>query len=544
VSDKSATLENGLVRIDFPYDPRIVSDLKERFENAVFDRTKKCWYIDPDSVPTNALYLFFKKWYIIPESNLVDKIEDERNRRKRMLVKSMQTRASKDIDFPHPAGLSFFPFQEAAIEFIEKNKGNVLLADECGLGKSIETLGYARKVNHLPMVIACPIIAKVNWKYEAMRWLEIPENNVSIIGQGYAKPTAENLKGKQVIILNYEQVEKCLPILEELPIRLLVADECQYLKNEKTRRTQAILSLSEDIDDVLCLSGTPMMNKPIELYPILKILKRDKGDFAFWNFAKKYCGAKQEWISTKSGGKKIWNLNGASNLDELNEKLRKNVMIRRYSADVFKELPPIRRMMVHVDLGTKIYKKFKRIEEDFMSYYQQTKGKVLEERGKKLVFIDAMRKLAAEGKTAQAIEFIDNLYHGIGKVIVFAHHQSVLDDVQSFFSEKTTVLRIDGETPHKKRDSNINMFNAVDDVILVASITASGTAINLQTCSNVVFVEVTWVPADHEQAEARVHRIGQKNISNIYYLIADKTIEERIFDVIDKKKRVVKKVLR
>ena len=543
MSDKSATLENGLVRIDFPYDPRIVSDLKERFENAVFDRTKKCWYIDPDSVPTNALYLFFKKWYIIPESNLVDKIEDERNRRKRMLVKSMQTRASKDIDFPHPAGLSFFPFQEACIEFIIRNHGNVLVADECGLGKTIEVLGYARKVIHLPMLVVCPVVAKVNWLYESMRWLEIPENKIRIIGQGFAQPTVENLEGKKVIITNYELVEKYSPIFDELPIKLLVADECQYLKNYKSKRSKAIVALSQGIDDALCLSGTPLTNKPIELFPILQVLKRDKGDFSFWNFTKKYCDAKKKWVPAKGGGKEIYDTSGASNLDDLNEKLRKNVMIRRYASDVYKELPPMHRMMVRIDLGEKIYRKFKSVEEDFINYYEQTKGKILE-KGKKLVFIETMRKLSAKGKIDQALEFIVNLYQSVNKVIVFAHHQEVLDAVEKAFKEKTTVLRIDGETPNKKRVGYIDTFNALDDVILVASITTMSTSINLQTCSNVVFIEVTWVPADHQQAEARVHRIGQKNISNIYYLIADKTIEERIFDVIDKKDRIVKKVLK
>lgn len=543
LSDKSARLENGLVRIDFPYDPRIVADITERFDNAGFDKFKKAWFIDPDKVSTNALYLFFKKWYIIPEDNLPGKLADERKRKRMMLRKSMEMKASKSFEYPHPLGLSFYPFQEAAIEFIVKNGGNVLEADECGLGKTIVALGYARKVNHLPMVVVCPVVAKTNWKYESMRWLELQENKVIIAGQGYAKPSLEAFRGRQVIILNYEIVEKCLPIFEELPIRLLVADEIHYCKNPNSARTKAMLSLSEDIDDVLGLSGTPLTNKPIELQSILQILKRDKGDFAFWNFAKRYCDAHKKWIPSKDGGRQIWDFSGASHLDELNEKLRKNVMIRRRSDDVFKELPPLRRMMVHVDLGEKLYKRFKDVEEDFITWYENEKGKLLD-KGKKVVFIEMMRKLAAKGKLKQSIEFIGNLYSSVNKIIVFAFHTEVLDAIEIAFKNATTVLRIDGDTPHKTRDRNIDSFNALDDAILVASITASGTSINLQTCSNVVFTEVTWVPADHEQAEARVHRIGQKEIANIYYLIADKTIEERIFHVIDRKDKIVKKVMK
>lgn len=543
MSDKSARLEGGLVRIDFPYDPRVVADIKERFENAVFDKTKKCWFIDPDRVTTNALYLFFKKWYVIPEEDLVKKLDDERARKKAMLRKSMMMSPAEPSKFPHPEGFNFKPFQEAGIEFIIENGGNVLEADECGLGKTIISLGYARKVNHLPMLVICPIVGRANWRYESTKWLEILPGKVAVVGTGNLKPTVENLRGKTVTIMNYDIVEKSMPVLEELGFRLLVIDECHMIKNYKAKRTKAVISLSQDIEDVLCLSGTPLTNKPIEIYPILQALKRDKGDFSFWNFTRRYCDGKKKWVPGKDGGREIYDTSGSSNLDELNEKLRKNVMLRRKKEDVYKELKPINRMMVRIELENRLYKKFKEIEEDFVEYYEQTKGKVLD-KGKKVVFIETMRKLSAEGKTSQSIEFIDNIYQEKRKVIVFAHHHEVLDKIQAAFEKKTTFLRIDGNTNYKVRERNVETFNAMDDVIMGCSITASATSMNLQTCSNVVFVELTWVPADHQQAEARVHRIGQKEIVNIYYLIADKTIEEKVFGVIERKDKVIQRVVK
>lgn len=543
MSDKTARLEDGLVRIDFPYDPRIVADIHERFDNAGFNKIKKYWYIDPDKVPTNALYLFFKKWYIIPEDGLPEKIADLKAKKKDMLRRSMEMKASSSFKFVKPAHLSLYPFQEAGIEFIIENKGNVLIADDMGLGKTVQGLVYARNVGHLPIVVVCPLVAFGGWAYESARWLEIPEDKIRVIGAGKVMATAENLRGSQVVIINYDMVQKYLHVLEDFAFRLLIVDECHYIKNYKAKRTEAVVSLSQEVDDALCLSGTPLTNKPIELYPMLQILKRDVGDFSFWNFTRKYCDAKKKWVPSRGGGKEIYDTSGASNLEELNEKLRKNVMLRRMKKDVHKELPPMRRMMVRMDLGEKLYRKFKRIEEDFISYYEETRGKVLG-KGEKVVFIETMRKLSADGKAKQAIEFIDNLYQNVGKVIVFAHHHEVLDAIEASFSKKTKFLRIDGETTHKKRIQNVDSFNALDDVIMACSITASGTSLNLQTCSNVVFVEVTWVPADHQQAEARVHRIGQKEVVNIYYLIAQNTIEEKVYEVIGKKDAVIKKVVR
>lgn len=242
-------------------------------------------------------------------------------------------------------------------------------------------------------------------------------------------------------------------------------------------------------------------------------------------FAKKYCGAfKSKWG---------WDVKGATNLDELENKLREHIMIRRRKEDVLDELPDKRRMVVRIDISNRSeYDDRDKSLREYVQYVQEEKGV---NNAEVLDRIEKLRQLAWRGKYEMMIDWIEEAIKQHDKIVIWAHHKDLQKKL--YYHYEDIAVHITGGMSTEQRQDVIDSFTNDDDVkVCVASIRSGGVAINLQVSPCAIFTELLWTPADHLQAEDRVHRIGQEHdYVDIYYLIGNDTIEEEIYKLMNSK---------
>jgi SWI/SNF-related matrix-associated actin-dependent regulator 1 of chromatin subfamily A len=453
-----------------------------------------------------------------------------------------------EIDVPGLKG-ELFPFQKKGVAFLEAKKGRALIADEMGLGKTIQALAYLQLHPELrPAVVVVPASLKLNWKREAEYWMSNP--NIQILSGESGSPF---FTGK-IIIINYDvlaniyepnpenlkkPIEKhysgWVDYLIDIQPKVLIMDEIHYIKNSGAKRTKGVKSLAKKIAQIIGLSGTPIVNRPVEAYNAIKLIDPD---FIpnFWEFAHRYCDAKNNGYG--------WNFNGASHTEELHEKLTNSIMIRRKKMDVLTDLPDKIHSFVPIELDNE--KDYFSAESDFIAFLRRTKGEQAAERAgnaETLASIEGLKQLAIKGKMANCIEWIKDFLDSDQKLVVFAVHRFVIDALMEAFGTKIAV-KIDGSTPMADRQRSVDIFQCNPECrLFVGNIKAAGVGITLTAASNVVFIELPWTPGDLVQAEDRCHRIGQKDNVTIYYLLAAETIEERIAKLLDHKRIILDAVL-
>lgn len=435
-----------------------------------------------------------------------------------------------DIDITVP-GLKndLFPFQRKGVAFIEAKDGRALVADEMGLGKTIQALAWLQlHPEKRPAVIVVPASLKINWRREAMSWLDSP--NVQTLSG--SKPN-RRLTG-DIIIVNYDILAGWLEALIDLKPAILITDECHYYKNNKAKRTKAIKKLGKKIPHVIALSGTPIVNRPIEMFNALQLI--DNTVFpSFWKFAHRYCGAKHNGFG--------WDFTGSTNAKELHEKLTNTMMIRRLKSDVLHDLPDKLYSFQAMELGNE--EEYSKAEKGFMSWLKDQKGDDAVEsasNAEALVKIEALKQLAVQGKLDQAIKWIQDFLDVDGKLVVFAVHKFVVERLMKEFKEQA--VKIDGSVSGPERDKAVQRFQTDPTIrLFVGNIKAAGVGLTLTAASNVAFLELPWTPGEVTQAEDRCHRIGQKDSVTVYYLLAADSIEETLAQLIDSKRRVLDAVL-
>ena len=253
---------------------------------------------------------------------------------------------SADIELPAPEGMEYLPFQKAGIAYA-LDRPNTLIADEMGLGKTIQALGV---INATPdakkILVICPASLRLNWKQEAEKWL-VNDFRIKVVDSKKAnQPDADD----DIIIINYDILRKHSEFLRLRTWDMMIVDECHMIKNPKAQRTQLILGdKKKDLAPIqasrkLFLTGTPIVNRPIEIQAVLGAIDPDAyGNF--FQFAKRYAGAyRSQWG---------WDFSGATNLDELQDGLRTRCMVRRLKADVLTELPAKRRSVIEIPANGK-----------------------------------------------------------------------------------------------------------------------------------------------------------------------------------------------
>lgn len=424
--------------------------------------------------------------------------------------------------------MTMFPYQYSGVNFIDVRKGRALLGDEMGLGKTAQALGWLQlHPEKSPVIIVVPASLKLNWQKEALMWMDKP--NIEILSGTKIHP----LKG-EIIILNYDILYAWIDMLLIYEPKVLILDESHYIKSNKAKRTKAVKKLAKKIPHLIALSGTPIVNRPIEFYNVINLV--DPTLFPDgWAYAKRYCGAKHNGYG--------WDFNGATNTKELHEKLNGSIMIRRKKIDVLKELPAKLRSLVPMELDN--VREYSKAESNFISWLRDTRGEEAAERAgnaEALAAIEALKQLSIKGKMKDSIDWISTFLESDEKLVVFATHKMVIDRLMEEF--KTIAVKIDGSVDPKNRQKAVDAFQEDPNIrLFIGNIKAAGVGITLTAASNVAFLELPWTPGDLNQAEDRVHRIGQVDSVTVYYLLAQGTIEERIARLLDNKRKVLDAVL-
>lgn len=541
----------------------------------------------------------------------------------------MSRATDAEIDIPCPDGKSFRSYQKAGIAFMSTRE-SVLLGDEPGLGKTAQVIGVVNMFpEHIHNVLViCPATLRSNWLKEAKMWLRpdhrkwrfhivnedqpVPDhanfvianyNRVTILlkkcdgpcggerrkeivcptcngtGNGAREPlVCGTCNGKKFVYC-----EKCrgrgklpggnIKLVDSIMARtwdLLAVDEAHFIKNEDAARTQSVLGHAPKKKPGIVhrsrrrifMTGTPMPNRPVEMWPILAACSPKE----FGNkhaFVRRYCGAHEEYVAK---GKKVLKTDGASNLEELQERLRSTIMIRRLKADVLKDLPPkVRQIVPLVPTAAA-----KRLIAEELEVWDSKFGSELnvaqeamaiaEETGDKNGYAQVVEKLkfiqrvafmemakvrhdVAVAKIPSVIEYLQGKFDGgVEKIICFAHHKDVIHAIAARFGSAAVTLF--GDTKREDRDKAIEGFQGDKRIkLFIGGIMAAGTGITLTAASHVVFAELDWTPSNVTQAEDRAHRLGQANTVFVEHLVIDGSLDSRMAQMLVEKQEIADRTL-
>jgi SNF2 family DNA or RNA helicase len=483
-----------------------------------------------------------------------------------------------------------YTYQKEGIALIEKFDGRVLLADEQGLGKTVQALEYLRRHPKIrPAVIVCPASVKYVWEDQAKQHCGL---RVSVC-QGQKPPKKGLLRDAKIFVINYDILLYWANYLRNLRPQIVICDEIHMIKSRGIARTRAVRKLCSPIrrvpvdaiamadthdvppkgrgfreDDqvefmdkdgqtvtgfvtslangiatiktqiphLMGLSGTPLTNRPEELWTTLNLIWPQFFP-AFTPYAWEFC----EPEMTPYG----WKYHGAANLNVLHKRLKRIGMIRRLKRDVLKDLPGKRRIVVPLDIDNR--KDYDKALNDFINWLT-TKDAAKAKRAKhaeKLVQMAYLRRLAAEGKIKSVCDWIDSfLEEADDKLVVGCLHHSVIDKLHERY--KKISVTFTGKTSAKGKRAAIMEFRKDPRKrIILGQIKAIGTGVDgLQsTASTSLVVEYPWDPATLSQFDDRIHRIGQMRNVTIYYAVAKDTIEERLCQIIQDKQDVLTRTL-
>ena len=491
------------------------------------------------------------------------------------LAKLATSRAvDSSIVIPAPAGLSYLPFQKAGIAYAIQRK-DTLYADSMGLGKSIEALGFLNYTKARNVLIICPATLILNWVAEARKWLIEPPQIFIPRGGDDAAPELNPDHGL-FCITNYEKVTgrshtvkddsgKDVKKWEETPLSqslrqkwdVGIFDEAQYLKNPDARRTRVVLTqkgIYESCRRALFLTGTPMENRPIEIWPVAAALCPSRfGDW--WEFARRYCALHEE----QRGRKKVWVANGSSNHSELQQRLRTSIMIRRLKEDVLKELPPKRRQLIVLDdseIDWTKYPEFLKWKDSYQRKFDEAMARLEAARTQaeyntavkeldtiSLLFteISDFRHKSGLLKLPACLKCADEILPSVDSLVIFAHHRDILEKIHEHYKEDSCVIF--GDTPMKDRIPTVNLFQEGKKKIFVGGLKAAGTGITLTRANTVIFFEGDWNPATMKQAEDRLARIGQKKMVHVIHPVLNGSVDANMTKMTVLKQSVIDRML-
>jgi len=441
-------------------------------------------------------------------------------------------------------GKKLYPHQEEGIKFLLSRNGCVL-ADDMGLGKSIQSIIAALESGAKKILVVAPSSAKINWEREInvfckettiienKKWSEAKFTIINFdILKNFHTIKETKLDGKE-ITLNRE--------LAEAGFDLVIIDEAHYLKNNNSKRGKIMVELTTkfNIGKVWLLTGTPVANRPMDFFNLLKIIKSPIAE-NWKHYAVRYCDSKKFFKTLKNGQKKqIWVTDGASNLEELASKT-KNIVLRRLKTEVL-EMPD--------KVISPTYHRLSKIEE---SQYEQLWDDYLEKRileGKRngnlqkdLVELILLRQFIASIAIPYTIEMVENAIEMGRKVIIFTSFTEELETLTNHFGK--LAVKHNGPMTQKQKQNSVDSFQNNPKVkVFIGNIKSAGVAITLTEATVVVFNSFDWVTGNNEQAEDRCFRIGQKNDVNVYYQLFVDTISTRMWHMLKHKKEVINIIL-
>jgi SWI/SNF-related matrix-associated actin-dependent regulator of chromatin subfamily A-like protein 1 len=446
---------------------------------------------------------------------VLERLLEERRQAAEAIRRSRADHAEPIADTAAVLGGELAPFQWAGVRYVLGARG-AFLADEQGLGKTVEALAALEADSAYPAIVVCPASMKLGWRREAERWL--PHRSVALVeGRSAVPPKGE------ITILNYEIVAHHRQALSLRKPRALVVDESHYCKNPRAKRTQAVRALAGAVapDGLrLALTGTPVLNHAEELIAQLRVIGRLQDFGSGSRFAQKFQGQLSE--------------------ERLHWHLRRHCFVRRVKADVLPQLPPKRQVVVPVALTNET--EYRLAEKDVVEWLRSQPLDLSELnariaatlRAERLAQLGTLQRLAARGKLAAALAWIEDFLASGEPLVVFARHLEVQQAVIKRFSAAAHLL---GQDSLRDREIAIATFQDPNGPQLIVGATrVAAQGITLTRASNVAFLELEWTPAMHDQAEDRCHRIGQRDAVTAWYLLAADTIDETMARLIQRKR--------
>lgn len=408
--------------------------------------------------------------------------------------------------------MKLFPHQQEAKEFL-LSKRRAILADQPRVGKTLPTAAAA--LDHLPALIVCPAIAKTVWE-SAFNALA-PDVTVEVIS---GKRQAAEPQTAQITIINYDVLQYGVTNVDRYST--LVLDECHRIKNPKAQRTKAAMIAMKEINRVYALSGTPIPNRPIELWPILHGLRIYRG--GWFDFAARYA---KMWSAP-------WGLDtsGASNIPELKDLMRPHVL-RRKKEDVFKDYRDPQVSLITFDLPTD--KREQAFDADALFASPNA-----------LLAFEGLSEIMQEAgirKVAYAADFIDDLLQAGEPVVVFAHHKEVVARLGEALRLHKPVVIV-GDTSRANRDKALKDFQSGETKCIIGNIGAMSEGIDLSAADTIVFVECTWSTSALEQASSRVENINKSGIPPVIYILTIRaSLDHTVLAKVLKKLDVVNQII-
>lgn len=515
------------------------------------------------------------KWWeavALTEKQIADKVVEDAARAESL---TLSKATDADVEIPTPptlseAGINYLPFQRAGIVYGRDRKA-ILIGDEMGLGKTIQAIGiWNSDPQDAPALVVCPASLRLNWKKEFEKWAVRPVRVAIVNGGGKtAWPEAGSF---DVLVINYDVCGKHKAKLDSTEWGIAILDEAHYLKNPKSARTVALYGRKKskntktgvDIPAVkplaaakkICLTGTPLPNRVVELFPMIQFLDPDGLGKDFFKYAMRYCDAKR--------GQWGWDFSGSSNLGELQTELRSRFMVRRLKADVLTELPAKRRQVISipsngstgiVNAELEAFRTHEETLNNLAAYLELAKceseeaeAEARSEYGKKRGLVIAemtkLRQEVALAKVEKAIPLIEDAlgYDGaVTPLIVFAHHKAVQAKIVEAFPGRCAL--VNGDTKLEDRQAAVDAFQNGEIDLIVGGFGPMGTGWTLTRSSHVMFIELDWVPGNLTQAEDRAHRIGQLNSVLVQHVVLEGSLDEIMAEKLVKKQDVIDRAL-
>lgn len=519
--------DNQYWYVGFRYDERLVKEIK-RFVGAGYNPENKEWYI-PFTLPTVAP---LQKW--LHDNGFVEGMNYYPSKRVLeyqeppvIITPEDVAIACKELGFKRMPR----PYQCEGIAYMI-NHGNCINGDDCGLGKTMQTIMTLELMDAFPALVITPASVKYNWKKEWEKWN--PNRTVGVVGR--KKKFDENVWQNDVIIINYDilgerGLDKPTAKFKELLKKRwasCVMDEIHFLKSEKALRTKMAKKIVKTVPHVWGLTGTLTQNKPADLIQPFTIIRRFEDIFGSTKeFKYRYCNAKMTVFGM--------DCSGFSNLEELHELLRMGGYIRRNKRDVLDELPPMVEQTIDVPISNT--REYRKAENNLLEYLEKIDISKVNSavNAPHLVMIQTLKQLSIEGKLPFITTYIKEwLEANEGEqLLVFGVHRIPLQQLAEYFKAPL----IQGGVSADKKQQIVNEFSNGGHRLLFANIQSAGTGTDgLQdNCSNLVYIELPDKSTELEQANARLERMGQRNSINITYLLSPDTIDADIKEMVANK---------
>lgn len=489
------------VEIDFPFMKQIINSIKT-LDYYKYNSNNKTWTIDVREI--DILNEKIKDIIDTSELENVQRLEEK------PIVELRDYSYLKRKPYAH---------QYTAAKFLLEGRRRIL-ADEMGGGKTLSSIMAAYSLPG-PRLVVCPASLKLNWAKE-IEMVDLDGKIHIIRDKGIDEKADWN-------IINYDILEKHFEKLNSVDWEVIIFDEAHYMKavtnggKPDSKRADYGLKLGSKSPYVFSLTGTPITNRPKDIFNLLKLSKHILSR-NFFNFAQNYCGA------THNGWG--WNFDGSSNEDELHEKI-KPYMLRRLKKDML-DLPEKIRRFIPVEINMNQYA---RMVEKYMN-----KRSCITRQSEHLVYLSSMKHILAQAKTKHTIEIAETIVDAGKSVVIFTCYDLVVQDVMEAF--KGNVVKITGNDSDIERQQAVEEFQRGEKQVLVANIIAGGVGITLIEAKQLIFNDFDWVPANHFQAEDRIHRIGQNEIVTINYIYAKGAkIDEYMSNLLEEKSEAINTII-